>query len=68
MEAVRPVRPAGHDRAWDSLVALQLQIREWISKDELQLTNIHGKLARRGVLVQHRTRFAAQRCGFPQAS
>jgi transposase len=30
------------------------------------LTNIHGKLARRGVVVPYRTlhRFAAQRCGF----
>ncbi|MCW2529014.1 MAG: hypothetical protein JWM76_3874 [Pseudonocardiales bacterium] len=30
------------------------------------MTNIHGKLTRRGVVVPYRTlhRFAAQRCGF----
>jgi transposase len=33
---------------------------------DLQLTNIHGKLARRGVTVPYRTlhRFAVERCGF----
>ena len=42
------------------------QIRDWIERDELQLTNIHGKLARRGVVVPYRTlhRFAVERCGF----
>jgi hypothetical protein len=47
-----------------ALLAHERQIHEWISKDELQLTNIHGK--RRGVVVPCRTlhRFAAQRCGF----
>jgi transposase len=49
-----------------ALLAHERQIRDWITTDELQLTNIHGKLARRGVVVPYRTlhRFAAQRCGF----
>jgi hypothetical protein len=49
-----------------ALLAHERQIRDWVRNDELQLTNIHGKLARRGVVVPYRTlhRFAAQRCGF----
>jgi transposase len=37
-----------------------------VQKDELQLTNVHGKLTRRGVVVPYRTlhRFASERCGF----
>ena len=64
--AVRPVRQQGHGAAWESLLPLEQQIRDWIANDELQLTNIHGKLARRGVVVPYRTlhRFAAERCGF----
>jgi transposase len=66
VQAVRSERPTGHGMAWESLVPLEQQIREWITKDELQLTNIHGKLARRGVVVPYRTlhRFASERCGF----
>jgi hypothetical protein len=35
-------------------------------KAELQLTNIHGKITRRGVNVPYRTlhRFAVEHCGF----
>lgn len=64
--AVRPARGLGHGAAWESLLAHEQQICRWISDDELQLTNIHGKLGRRGVVVPYRTlhRFAAQRCGF----
>lgn len=64
--AVRPARPAGHGAAWESLLAHEARIRDWIEKDELQLTNIHGKLTRLGVVVPYRTlhRFAAERCGF----
>ena len=63
--AVRPARQSGHGQSWDRLVAQEIQIRDWI-KDDLQLTNIHGKLARLGVHVPYRTlhRFAAERCGF----
>ena len=63
--AVRPVRSTGHGAAWDALVAQEALIREWVGKD-LQLTNIHGKLTRRGVVVPYRTlhRFACERCGF----
>jgi transposase len=63
--AVRPARQSGHGQSWDRLVAQEVQIRDWIT-DDLQLTNIHGKLARLGVHVPYRTlhRFAAERCGF----
>ena len=46
--AVRPVQQQGHGATWESLLPLEQQIRDWIANDELQLTNIHGKLARRG--------------------
>ena len=63
--AVRPVRQLGHGAAWDRLLAEETQLTVWIGKG-LQLTNIHGKLARRGVVVPYRTlhRFAVERCGF----
>ena len=64
--AVRPARASGHGAAWESLLAHEQQIRDWIDTDDLQLTNIHGKLTRRGVVVPYRTlhRFAVERCGF----
>jgi transposase len=63
--AVRPVRVSGHGAAWETLLGYEGQIRDWVQA-ELQLTNIHGKLGRRGVVVPYRTlhRFAEQRCGF----
>jgi transposase len=63
--AVRPERSQGHGQAWEALVVVEDEIRGWID-DELQLTNIHGKLSRRGVMVPYRTlhRFAVERCGF----
>jgi transposase len=63
--AVRPARASGHGAAWDLLLAHEAQIREWVKAD-LQLTNVHGKLTRRGVVVPYRTlhRFASERCGF----
>jgi hypothetical protein len=64
--AVRPERGQGHGAAWEALLGHEQQIRDWIAKDELQLTNIHGKLTRQGVVAPYPTlhRFAAQRCGF----
>jgi transposase len=64
--AVRPARASGHGAGWESLLAHEQQICHWVTDDELQLTNIHGKLGRRGVVVPYRTlhRFAVQRCGF----
>jgi transposase len=64
--AVRPARAAGHGAAWEALLVEEARIKEWIEKDRLQLTNIHGKLVRRGVDVPYRTlhRFATERCGF----
>jgi hypothetical protein len=54
-----------HGAAWETLLAHEQQISEWMKAD-LQLTNIHGKLTRRGVVVPYRTlhRFAVERCGF----
>ena len=64
--AVRPVRAGGHGAVWEGLLAEEARIRDWIERDELQLTNIHGKLDRRGIAVPYRTlhRFAGARCGF----
>ncbi len=64
--AVRPVRQSGHGAAWEALLAVEEQIRDWVGKDGLQLTNVHGKLTRCGVVVPYRTlhRFAVERCGF----
>ncbi len=63
--AVRPARPSGHGQAWEELAPWTKQITLWVKAD-LQLTNIHGKLTRRGVNVPYRTlhRFAAEQCGF----
>ena len=44
--AVRPARQSGHGSAWELLLAHEQRIRDWIEKDDLQLTNIHGKLTR----------------------
>ena len=65
INAVRPERRTGHGQAWDRLLPVEEEIRGWVSED-LQLTNIHGKLTRQGVLVPYRTlhRFAVERCGF----
>ena len=64
--AVRPARQSGHGAAWAALLAWEGQIRDWVGPGGLQLTNVHGKLTRRGVVVPYRTlhRFAVQRCGF----
>jgi transposase len=63
--AVRPARSSGHGRTWEDLTPWAEQITGWVKAD-LQLTNIHGKLTRRGVNVPYRTlhRFAVERCGF----
>jgi hypothetical protein len=63
---VRPARAAGHGVVWESLLAHEQQIRDWVIDDGLQLANIHGKLTRLGVAVPYRTlhRFAVERCGF----
>ena len=63
--AVRPARPAGHGQAWEALIPWTEQITAWVKAD-LQLTNVEGKLARRGVVVPYRTlhRFACECCGF----
>lgn len=65
INAVRPERAQGHGQAWDRLLAVEDEIVGWV-KDDLQLTNIHGKLIRQGVVVPYRTlhRFAVERCGF----
>lgn len=47
--AVRPARATGHGPSWEELVAWKTQITTWVKAD-LQLTNIHGKLTRRGLV------------------
>ena len=63
--AVRPARATGHGASWEELVPWKTQITKWVEAD-LQLTNIHGKLTRRGLVVPYRTlhRFATEHCGF----
>lgn len=65
INAVRPERCSGHGQAWDRLLPVEADITAWV-RDGLQLTNVHGKLERRGVVVPYRTlhRFAVERCGF----
>ena len=62
---VRPARATGHGPSWEELVAWKTQITTWVQAD-LQLTNVHGKLERRGVFVPYRTlhRFATEQCDF----
>ncbi len=63
--AVRPARATGHGASWAELVAWKEQIASWVKAD-LQLTNIHGKLERQGVVVPYRPlhRFACEQCDF----
>jgi hypothetical protein len=62
--AVRPTRASAHGTAWDGLVPWKDQITAWVKAD-LQLTNISGKLTRRGLVVPYRTlhRYASEQCG-----
>jgi len=64
--AVRPVRPAGHGAAWETLLAREEQIRGWVGKDGLSIVKVEELLARSGCVVPYRTlhRFAVERCGF----
>ena len=64
LERVRPHRPDGHGAAWRILLCEEEHIKEWLKQD-LTVTKIGILLARRGVVVPHRTlaRFAVQRCG-----
>lgn len=63
--AVRPARPAGHGSAWEVLEAWREQITEWVGQD-LTVVKIGDLLARRGVVVPHRTlhRFCTERAGY----
>ena len=64
LERVRPHRIDGHGEAWRTLLAEQAQITAWVKQD-LTVVKIGILLARRGVVVPHRTlaRFAVERCG-----
>ncbi|ADU47390.1 Integrase catalytic region [Intrasporangium calvum DSM 43043] len=69
--AVRPVRPNGHGRAWEALLAHEEQIRAWVAGDgkdakPLSIVKIEELLARQGTVVPYRTlhRFATERCGY----
>lgn len=63
--AVRPERPHGHGAAWEQLEGQVEQIKTWVAA-ELTVVKIGDLLARRGVVVPHRTlhRFAVARCGY----
>jgi transposase len=65
VDAVRPVRPAGHGSAWQALEGQREQVSAWLGRD-LTVVKIHDLLARRGVVVPYRTlhRFCVQCCGF----
>ena len=62
-ERVRPHRIDGHGEAWRALLAEETQIKAWVKQD-LTVVKIGILLARRGVVVPHRTlaRFAGERC------
>ena len=64
LERVRPHRVDGHGEAWRALLGEEARIKEWLNQD-LTVVKIGILLARRGVVVPHRTlaRFAVQRCG-----
>jgi transposase len=64
LERVRPHRPDGHGVAWRALLAEEARIKDWVKQD-LTVVKIGILLARRGVVVPHRTlaRFAVERCG-----
>jgi transposase len=64
LERVRPHRPDGHGEAWRALLAEEDRIKVWV-KEDLTVVKIGILLARRGVVVPHRTlaRFAVERCG-----
>jgi transposase len=64
LERVRPHRSDGHGEAWRTLLGEEARITEWVKQD-LTVVKIGVLLARRGVVVPHRTlaRFAVQRCG-----
>jgi transposase len=55
----------GEAQLTDELIGWKEQIASWVKAD-LQLTNIHGKLERQGVVVPYRTlhRFATEQCDF----
>ena len=64
VERVRPHRVDGHGEAWRRLLAEEELVKEWVRQD-LTVVKIGILLARRGVVVPHRTlaRFAVARCG-----
>ena len=64
VERVRPHRPNGHGEAWRVLLGEEERIRAWVA-EELTVVKTGILLARRGVVVPHRTlaRFAVERCG-----
>lgn len=63
--AVRPARPQGRGLGWEALEAQREQIVEWVGKD-LTVVKIGELLARRGVVVPHRTlhRFCVERTDY----
>lgn len=69
LERVRPHRRDGHGDAWRVLLGEEKRIKAWVGED-LTVVKIGILLARRGVVVPHRTlaRFAVERCGAARRS
>lgn len=68
-EAVRPARPHGYGASWEVVAEHRDLIRGWLD-DDLTVVKVHTLLARRGVLVPHRTlhRFCVLELGFRRRS
>ncbi len=63
--AVRPARPQGHGAGWEALEGQHAQIVGWVGQD-LTVVKIGDLLARRGVVVAHRTlhRYCVERTDY----
>jgi hypothetical protein len=68
VEAVRPARPRGRGAAWERCKAERDRIKGWLEQG-LTVVKIHDLLARRGVVVPHRTlhRFCVDELGYRRA-
>jgi len=63
-ERARPRRPEGHGEAWQKLLGVEDEVKQWV-EDGLTVVKVGVLLRRQGIEVPDRTlaRFAVQRCG-----
>ncbi|EQD75125.1 transposase, partial [mine drainage metagenome] len=61
---VKPNRTDRHGKSWESLLALEDEIKDWVDEG-LTVIKIGTLLSRRSIVVSPRTlaRFASERCG-----